>query len=285
MCHCQALANALALASASAQHRQLSTLIQAKLGAEKQNIPALIFEYEKIGNVTVYVTVSNFTSASELLPALLQFNERVEQKTQLAYKQWEEEQRQRLEQNREHEFKPTLKKHMEILADATEQSSVRFILDMQYDQLVQERGYPVDGGLLDHQEYLQLVSYLVSHCAVIGFKNAYVDNSMVKAHQHFVDVEPVTKQERQLVPVARLGTASAIVEEVYRNQATRVCYDVRGLQQGPFFQQVLLSCDVEQVIVGRVRDLAAWARVNDFVRFEEGQEFPCGCEAWVVGLE
>ena len=64
-----------------------------------------------------------------------------------------------------------------------------------------------------------------------------------------------------------------------------MCYDVRGLQQGPFFQQVLLSCDVEQVIVGRVRDLAAWARVNDLVRFEEGQEFPCGCEAWVVGLE
>ena len=86
VCHCQALANALALASAAAQHRQLSALIQSKLGAEKQNIPAIIFEYEKIDNVTVYVTVSNFASASELLPTLLQFNERVEQKTQLAYK-------------------------------------------------------------------------------------------------------------------------------------------------------------------------------------------------------
>ena len=118
---------------------------------------------------------------------------------------------------------------MEILADATEQSSVRFILDMQYDQLVQERGYPVDGGLVDQQEYLQLVSYLVAHCAVIGFKNAYVDNSMVKAHQHFVDVEPITKQERQLIPLAQLGTAGAIVDAVYRNRATRVCYDIRGL--------------------------------------------------------
>lgn len=163
------------------------------MGAEKQNIPALIFEYEKIGQITAYATVSNFASAAEQLPTLLQFDERVAQKTQLAHKQWEEEQRQRLEQDREREFRPTLKKRMEILAEAAEQSPVRFILDMRYDELVQERGYPVDGDLLDQQEYLDLVSALVARCAVIGFKNAYVDDSMVRAHEHFVDVEPVGK--------------------------------------------------------------------------------------------
>lgn len=89
--------------------------------------------------------------------------------------------------------------------------------------------------------------------------------------------------ERKIITLSDFSDLNDFFDAVIDTSKHKFAIDIRQFKNSAMLPCVLaVGCCIDQMYVGGFLADHSWARLNELLRVEEGGDFICGCEDWVI---